>query len=161
MFVLNVEVRVCPARPPFHCMHSLHAKAPCGKPRGPIHSAGVLQILLVVLLASPLKSSQPFPSAWTAFGLAPSLLPDVSKRASRPGAPVIQRRSHKHAAARRTLRARLTGPTWKCAAASNGDFTVAVSTVMGLESIAKQELQKLGGSRRLREIMYSESFSPL
>jgi hypothetical protein len=118
--------------------------SPSGKARGPLHSARVLHILLVVLLASPLKSSQPFPSSLTAFGLAPSLLPDVS-RAARPRAAVLQRRSLKHAGARPTLRARLTGPTWKCAAASSGDFTVAVSTVMGLESIAKQELQKLGG----------------
>jgi len=130
-----------------------------------LRTAWMLQALLVVLLAPPLNSLQPCPSAGTAapqaFGFAPSRLPDASStsRPSRPAclpAPSLLRRSHALVAAR-PMRARQVGPTWKCAASSS-DFTIAVSTVMGLESVAKQELQQIGGSgRRFLIMMHSDA----
>ena len=134
-------------------VRGLHSMAPFSRN---VRTAWMQQAMIVVLLASPLNSLQPCPSAGTAapqaFSFAPSFLPDASifaqdSRSAGVPATSLLRRSRALVAARPTPRARLVGPTWKCAASSS-DFTIAVSTVMGLESVAKQELQQMGGSGR-------------
>ena len=118
----------------------------------------LLQVAVLVLLIAPLRSSRHPASNALPFSFVPSLLP--CSRFPSMTASGLSARSNVHSTvllrldpfgkARRLRSVSGVKSTWKCVAGEGGsrkqDFTIAVSTVMGLESVVKQELEALGYS---------------